>query len=289
MIVPRAAALVLVLAVIADGAESHLYPAPLGILGGPSTLDGEAADLDGDGAPDLVLAMVGGVRVALGDGLGGLVPTAYIPLTDSPWDVELADFDGDGRLDLAASEYQAFSGQLTFADGVPGGGFGTPHSVPTAKPLREIEVADLNGDGRLDVVGTCAQTNALVLVGNQGSGVFHPTLYATLLAPGVFVLGDLDGDARPDAAVAAHGGARLAVVLNQIPATTPIGGGCTLLVAPPPVLTVPFVTTGFDPTLFTFDPPPPLPPLKLFVQAFLAEPGRPSGFVATNAVGITYP
>ena len=62
-----------------------------------------AADLNGDGKPDLVIADGNGVAVLLGNGdLTFQTPLDYSATTAS--DVLVADLNGDGRLDLAVAE-----------------------------------------------------------------------------------------------------------------------------------------------------------------------------------------
>jgi hypothetical protein len=66
------------------------------------------ADLDGDGAPDLVLPDTGAVRVYRNDGAGHFALWATVPVpTIAPFETicatAVADLDGDGRRDIAVS------------------------------------------------------------------------------------------------------------------------------------------------------------------------------------------
>ncbi len=63
------------------------------------------ADVDGDGAPDLIGAGSGAVVVMRGDGRGGFGPPRAEPA--GSWVAVAADLDGDGRPDLAAPEPEA--------------------------------------------------------------------------------------------------------------------------------------------------------------------------------------
>lgn len=115
-----------------------------------------AADLDGDGRMDLAVTTRGSdmVSVLLGNGDGTFQPRIDLPTGDSPEGVAAGDLDRDGNPDL-----------VTAADGGPdsinihrGNGDGTfaaptTLAVPGANPY-DVRIADLDGDGRLDIVGT---------------------------------------------------------------------------------------------------------------------------------------
>ena len=80
-----------------------------------------------------------------------------------------------------------------------------------------LAVADVNGDGKLDIVGLTPYNGVYVFRGN-GDGTFQSgTVYATVSPNGgpvgAIAVGDLNGDGHPDIAVTA--GAGLNVMLNN--------------------------------------------------------------------------
>ena len=113
--------------------------------------------------------------------------------------VALADFDGDGVLDLLAALPVDKVVELRLGDGA--GEFGPGAAFPTglAADASRMAVADLNGDGRPDVVLTApSAVGELSLIVNQG-GAFAPPLVSTLGAqPQQLFAGDFDGDGHAD-------------------------------------------------------------------------------------------
>lgn len=124
----------------------------------------------------------------------------------------LADINGDGRPDiLTANQFTDAIGVLL---GQAGGTFAAavPYSTGAGSAPRQVALADVNGDGRLDMV--TANSNALndtagVLLGQAG-GTFAAVVtysYSTGLgsAPRSVALADVNGDRRPDI-VTVHAG-----------------------------------------------------------------------------------
>jgi enediyne biosynthesis protein E4 len=112
-----------------------------------------AADLDGDGWPDLYLAAWGGDRFFRNQGDGTFVDaTERAGLGSGGWSssVAVADFDGDGRLDLYVSRYVAFDPERIpdrEADGSPCAYRGIvtgcgPWRYPGERDLLYLQLAD---------------------------------------------------------------------------------------------------------------------------------------------------
>ena len=87
---------------------------------------------------------------------GTWVPRVVLPEVDSTHSLRLVDFDRDGHLDIWAAEMRLDGGnpdaknQILFGDGK--GGF-EPVVISEGIDLHESEIADLDGDGDLDVLG----------------------------------------------------------------------------------------------------------------------------------------
>jgi hypothetical protein len=150
----------------------------------------------------IALALIGmaGLAVSATAQTAQPLPSVDLRRTDLGWDVWPGDFNGDGITDLVASVTPPIAGQPSQLQVVLGRGNGT-FSLPIVTNFtgRAIQVADFNGDRRVDVVAsTTAPATQVVVLASRGDG--------TLAAPrpidsgfGAFaVTGDFNGDTRRD-------------------------------------------------------------------------------------------
>jgi Bacterial Ig-like domain (group 3)/FG-GAP-like repeat/FG-GAP repeat len=177
------------------------------------------ADFNGDGHLDVMLPDFRSNFIYLqgyGDGSFRSPVNYYaaLPATGSgfPTSVTIAsgDFNGDGIPDfvIGNSNRTGFAGGITVflsnADGSMQPGV-TYTAAPTAQ-LQYVAVADLNGDGKLDIAATDGVNGGVQVFTGNGDGTFQAGLtFATELG-GVYatlgiVAGDFNGDGHPDLAV----------------------------------------------------------------------------------------
>ncbi|MGQ0681404.1 FG-GAP-like repeat-containing protein [Bradyrhizobium sp.] len=114
-------------------------------------------DVNGDGILDIVSSN-GTVSVFLGNGDGTFQPQTSYAAGDRTKGIALADFNQDGLLDIVVGNsrdglivsQQTNSVSILFNTG--NGIFGAPVSYATGWDTYHVAVADLNGDGRPDIV-----------------------------------------------------------------------------------------------------------------------------------------
>src|SRR5262249_35698252 len=144
--------------------------------GGPETQAVLIADVTGDGWPDIIVTsncqvitcVDGSIRLLQnnGDGTFQLTPTPVSPSMGGP--LAIGDMHNDGIPDLVADVGVLLGdGNGNFTPVDPNLG---PSSVPGG--TISIALADVNGDGKLDVV-VADQISVKVLLGN-GDGTLQP-------------------------------------------------------------------------------------------------------------------
>ncbi len=164
-------------------------------------------DLNGDWKSDLAVANSQShtVSVLLGNGTGGFGTANDFGTGNFPKSVAIGDLNGDGKSDLVtANGTSTVSVLLGRGDGT----FWPRHDYGTGNDPWSVAIGDLSGDGRPDVVVAnlyyyMGSTVSVLLGNGDGTlGIRHD--YTTGLAPFSVAIGDLNGDGKPDLAVANH-------------------------------------------------------------------------------------
>ncbi|MGA9355609.1 MAG: FG-GAP-like repeat-containing protein [Terriglobales bacterium] len=181
-------------------------------------------DFNKDGKLDLAFAGGGSdnpvVAVLLGKGNGGFGPEVDYA-TPGSTTVITGDFNGDGNLDLAIGGGDAYLG-VSILLGKGDGTFGSyiATEIPTYGGA-SIAAADLNRDGKLDLVAGPWQYypgGVSVLLGN-GDGTFGPPVFYPTpdvgSGPNVVAIADFNGDGNPDVATANYVGDDATVFLGK--------------------------------------------------------------------------
>jgi hypothetical protein len=139
------------------GAISFSTPAPLPGSGN-NTFGVAAADLNGDGALDLALANRGQssqIYLNKNDGSGAFLAPADLPGSTaalSTTNVVAGDVNGDGALDLVLANFNAASQVYLNKDDGSGTFLPPINLAGSGTRTQTAAVADLDGDGRLDIV-----------------------------------------------------------------------------------------------------------------------------------------
>src|SRR5262249_44268820 len=125
--------------------------------------------------------------------------------------VVAADVTGDGRIDILVSD-PLDNGNILLLRGNGDGTFGAPKVVFASFPNTTFAVADLNGDGKQDLIVSGAMFYVLLGLGN---GTFQPAVsYDAGQLPDSIAVEDLNGDGKPDIAVTNNQNVGMVTVLT---------------------------------------------------------------------------
>ena len=177
------------------------------------------ADLNRDGIPDLVASRVTGSRlvVATGDGTGLFNAESSLGTVTTPIGIAVADLDHDGWLDVVTGTGTAGTVEVLRRDPADRTQFDTPESYAVGGDVVAVAIADLDDDGRPDIVALDASGNQVMVLrqdpDNRGEFLVND-IEATEDEPLALSLADVDGDGRPDATVACGSGQSIALHRN---------------------------------------------------------------------------
>jgi hypothetical protein len=185
------------------------FPTVAPYLAGIQPLSVTAADVNGDGTPDLIVAnyFSSSVSVFLGNADGTFQPALSSAAGPAPYAIAVGDFNFDGRLDVVAANFNEGS-SIYLMLGNGDGTFQAPVSYTADRGPRSITVADLDGDGKLDiVVGNSSAADVSVLLGN-GDGTFRTAVNYGVAGgnPSGVAVADITGDGKPDIVVSDDAG-----------------------------------------------------------------------------------
>lgn len=184
------------------------------------------ADFNRDSKPDILTVNNGGqsFSILLGRGDGTFQPALTAStLRQFPRNAAIADFNADGIPDLAITSGLITSG-AAFTEIWLGRGdatFSSGSSWPTGSSPEAIASADLNGDGKPDLLVYDNATGSIFALLGKGAGQFDPLGAVIAGSPsgpviaGLFAVADLNGDYLPDIIYGNLIGKTLSVALGR--------------------------------------------------------------------------
>lgn len=181
---------------------------------GPLPHNVAIGDLNGDGRPDLAVADATGISILFQNpGMpGSFLPPTTVAVASPPLlasSVAIGDLNGDGKADLVATA--GLRVVVLLQNATTPGTFSPPTSYGAGDQPISVAVADLNGDGKPDLavanLGSGGMASVSVLLQDPSvPGTFlAATNYKTATASGAVAIADLNGDGKPDLAVANTG------------------------------------------------------------------------------------
>src|SRR5579859_495712 len=166
-------------------------------------VDMTAKDLDGDGRADIITVnqndSMNNVFIQYGDGKGGFSATNTYSLSLTPNKVQAGDLSGDGHPDIVVVGSSGQEGnKVAVLENMGNRNYRTGYiKTLSGGFIESFKLADLNKDGRLDLVLGINQ-NIVVLM-NKGDGTFgDPVSYSLPATAGNMAIADLDGDGAPE-------------------------------------------------------------------------------------------
>jgi hypothetical protein len=190
-----------------------------------------AADLDGDGKADLIVANTGDGTVSILQNISKAGTINFAPKVDLAagsgcCSVAVGDLNGDGKPDIAAINTDGTLSVLQNVIDAPGTvtskSFAPQVSLPIPTGGVGVALVDIDGDGRLDLAVTAYLPQLFSIIQNLSDGndlttnSFGQRIDYPLDGRGHTIsVGDLDGDGKPDLVVDTELNSTISIFHNE--------------------------------------------------------------------------
>lgn len=176
-------------------------------------------DLNADGFTDVLVANfsnTSGISVLPNSKTGTFPTRTPIMSGDLPISLDVKDINNDGILDLIVANSGSASNNLTLITGKAGGTYNTPIPLTAGNIPRFVQFADVNKDGKSDIiVANEFSANVSVLI-NDGAGNFAVKKdYQAGSGPYMVQAADFTGDGNVDLLVCLNKDSTVALLTNN--------------------------------------------------------------------------
>jgi len=186
-------------------------------------------DLDINGKPDLIATDQAASRVFVLPNQSTLAtiqfgsPSGFLLGGTSVTDgLAVGDLDGDALPEIVVSEFLSPTGKIFILKNLSSPGtlsFSSPNLITTSTTIASLHIGDLDGDGKPELASSALLASGVLIFGNQCTSstiqFSSPVLISASQKPWGIDFGDMDGDGKPDIAVASITDKVVTVLNNQ--------------------------------------------------------------------------
>lgn len=224
--------------------DAHSFALHIDSLTGNTPYSSFIADFDGDGRPDIAIVDGGypsNLLIFRNNGLTNQIsfdaPVSFFT-GNAPYGIAVGDIDGDGKLDIVVTNSAVVSTVAIYKNvSTPGNiNFAVPLQAFTGSTPFAVAIADLDGDGKPDIVVGNFNSSSISIFRNTSSNgnisVNTEVVLATAANPSSLELADIDGDGKTDIIVGNSGADPVNVFRNMsnpgVLLFTPVSGAITI-------------------------------------------------------------
>ena len=182
-------------------------------------------DLNGDGKPDVFETNQGDstAGILVNNGSPGTISfyNGMVVLGSNPFGVATGDFNGDGKPDVVVANFNSGNASsVSILKNTSTGNaitFARRIDLPTGNGSTTVSVADMNVDGKPDVIVSTGNSGIISVFLNNSSGdsvAFAPKVDFINLNHAEIAVGDLDADGKPDVVLANFSGGSMSILRN---------------------------------------------------------------------------